>query len=306
MAAEVFPFPPHKKLAMKKCLLSLVTAGVLLLNLGTTLAADSNAGQQKPAEMDRSTKVTLKYLLYLPKDYDQKASWPVLLFLHGLGESGDKLDLVKKNGPPKLIAGGRQFPFIVVSPQCPKGRWWQSMELATLLDEIGEKYKVDQDRIYVTGLSMGGFGTWSLAAYQPNRFAAIVPICGGSEVYWSGTLAHIPAWVFHGGKDTLVPPERSKQMVEAMKKNGGKPKLTIYPEAGHDSWTQAYDTPELYEWLLQQKRAKTGNSTAFDIKTKKPADQIKVKVEKETATIDITSPSGIGTATITLTRGNGR
>ena len=211
---------------MKKCLLSLATAGVLLAISSTTWAADSSAhgdaGQQKPAELNRTTKVTMKYLIYLPKDYDQKDSWPVLLFLHGSGERGDNLDLVKKHGPPKLIGAGKQFPFIVVSPQCPNGRWWEAVELATLLDEIVEKYKVDQDRIYVTGLSMGGFGTWSLAEYQPNRFAAIVPICGGGEVYWSETLAHIPAWVFHGAKDSAVPPERSKQMVEALKKDGGK------------------------------------------------------------------------------------
>ena len=251
---------------MKNCLLSLVAESTLLAVFGTTWAANTkaqaDAGQQKPAELDRVVKVRMKYLIYLPKDYDQKDSWPLLLFLHGAGERGDNLDLVKTHGLPKLIAAGKQFPFIVVSPQCPNGRWWQPVELATLIDEIVENYKVDQDRIYLTGLSMGGFGTWSLAAYQANRFAAIVPICGGGEVYWAETLAHIPAWVFHGAKDPAVPPERSKQMVEALKKKGGNPKLTIYPEAGHDSWTQAYNTPELYEWLLQQKRSlnKTGDS----------------------------------------------
>ena len=111
----------------------------------------------------------------------QKDSWPLMLFLHGAGERGDDLELVKKHGPPKLIEAGKDFPFIVVSPQCPQGRWWEPVELATLLDEIVEKQKVDKDRIYVTGLSMGGFGTWSLAAFQPGRFAAIVPICGGGE-----------------------------------------------------------------------------------------------------------------------------
>jgi predicted peptidase len=111
-----------------------------------------------------------------------------------------------------------------------------------------------QDRIYVTGLSMGGFGTWALAAHTPNRFAAIVPICGGGDPSRTKRIAHIPAWVFHGGKDGTVPVENSQKMVDALKKNGGNPKLTIYPEAGHDSWTAAYDTPELYEWLLQQKR----------------------------------------------------
>ena len=239
---------------MKKCLLSIVAAGVFFLIPGATRATDGNPGQRKPAEFHRATKVKLKYLLYLPKDYDQKASWPVLLFLHGIGERGDNLELVKKHGPPKLIAGGKQFPFIVVSPQCPNGQWWDSMEVVSLLDEIAKKYKVDQDRIYLTGLSMGGFGTWALAAYQPNRFAAIVPICGGGDPGKAKQIAHIPAWVFHGGKDRTVPIENSKKMVEALKKNGGDPKFTIYPEAGHDSWTQAYATPELYEWLLQQKR----------------------------------------------------
>ena len=125
-----------------------------------------DAGQQKPAEVDRASKATLKYLIYLPKDYDQKEAWPVLLFLHGIGERGDNLDLVKKHGPPKLIAGGKQFPFIVVSPQCPNGHWWETVELTALLDEIAKKYKVDQDRIYLTGLSMGGFGTWALAIHH--------------------------------------------------------------------------------------------------------------------------------------------
>lgn len=241
---------------MKKCLLSLVVAAILLIP-GTTRATDSinsiNAGQQKPAEFD-STKVKLKCLVYLPKDYDQTKAWPVLLFLHGIGERGDNLDLVKKHGPPKLIAGGKQFPFIVVSPQCPNGQWWVPSELMALLDEIAMKYKVDQDRVYLTGLSMGGFGTWAWAAYQPNRFAAIVPICGGGDPANAKRIAHIPAWVFHGGKDRTVPIEKSKKMIEALKKAGAEPKFTIYPEAGHDSWTQAYNTAELYEWLLQQKR----------------------------------------------------
>jgi predicted peptidase len=196
----------------------------------------------------------MKYLLYLPKDYRQKDSWPLLLFLHGAGERGDDLQLVKKHGPPKLIEAGKQFPFLVVSPQCPQGRWWEPVELAALLDEIVEKYKVDKDRICVTGLSMGGFGTWALAAYQPHRFAAIAPICGGGEPLTSMVLSHVPAWVFHGAKDPVVPLARSEKMVEAMKNNGGEVKFTVYPEAGHDAWTETYANPQLYEWLLQQKR----------------------------------------------------
>ena len=196
----------------------------------------------------------MKYLLYLPKDYEQKPSWPLMLFLHGAGERGDNLEVVKMHGPPKLIEAGRQFPFIVVSPQCPKDGWWEPLEVRTLLDEIVGKYKVDKDRIYVTGLSMGGFGTWSLAALQPDRFAAIVPICGGGDPQWAKRIAHVPAWVFHGAKDPAVPLERSKKMVEALKKSGGDPKFTVYPEAGHDAWTETYANPQLYEWLLQQKR----------------------------------------------------
>ncbi|MGA2033620.1 MAG: prolyl oligopeptidase family serine peptidase [Thermoguttaceae bacterium] len=196
----------------------------------------------------------MKYLLYLPQDYDGKDSWPLLLFLHGAGERGHDLELVKKHGPPKLIAAGKAFPFIVVSPQCADNAWWEPVELSTLLDEIVEKYKVDQDRIYVTGLSMGGFGTWSLAGREPKRLAAIVPICGGGEPFLASAFAHVPAWVFHGGKDPVVPLERSKQMVDALKRAGGNVKFTVYPEAGHDSWTDTYANPELYQWLLQQKR----------------------------------------------------
>ena len=246
---------------MKKCLLNLVTAGVLFAISGTAWAeqatdskAQANAGQQKPAELDRTIKVTMKYLIYLPKDYDQKDSWPLMLFLHGSGERGDNLDRVKQHGPPKLVCEGKQFPFIVVSPQCPNGESWEPFKLSTLLDEITEKYKVDQDRIYLTGLSMGGFGTWALAAHTPNRFAAIVPICGGGDPSRARRIVRIPTWVFHGGKDGTVPLENSQKMVDALKKAGGDPKFTIYPDAGHDSWTQAYNTPELYEWLLQQKR----------------------------------------------------
>jgi len=225
--------------------------GLSALSIIQALAVDP---QQKPAELNRTIKVTMKYLIYLPKEYDQNESWPMMLFLHGAGERGDNLDIVKKHGPPKLIDGGKQFLFIVVSPQCPKGQNWEPFKLSLLIDEIVENHKVDQDRIYVTGLSMGGFGTWALAAHSPNRFAAIVPICGGGDPQWAKRFAHIPAWVFHGAKDPTVPFERSKQMVEALKKNGGDPKFTIYPEARHDSWTETYSNPKLYEWLLQQER----------------------------------------------------
>jgi len=224
-------------------------------------AASSNAfaaepDSQKAATLETQVKVQMNYLLYLPKDYEKQESWPLLLFLHGSGERGDDLELVKTHGPPKLIAAGKEFPFIVVSPQCRKDRRWEPIELTALLDDLSDKYKIDEDRICVTGLSMGGFGSWQLAAFDPNRLAAIAPICGGGEVYWTRSFAHLPVWAFHGGKDTGVPLERSQEMVDALKKRGGDPKLTIYPEAGHDSWTETYDNPALYEWLLEQRRSK--------------------------------------------------
>jgi predicted peptidase len=222
--------------------------------VSTSTAAEP--GKQQPAAMQREVKVSVKYLVYLPKDYEQKESWPLMLFLHGKGERGDDLNVVKKHGPPKLIEAGKEFPFIVVAPQCPDIVWWQPVELKALLDEVCEKYKVDQDRIYVTGLSMGGFGTWTLAAYQPHRFAAIVPICGGGEPETARHFADTPAWVFHGALDPVVPLKSSAEMVEALKKAGGNVKFTIYPDASHDCWTEAYNNPELCTWLLEQKRSK--------------------------------------------------
>jgi CubicO group peptidase (beta-lactamase class C family)/pimeloyl-ACP methyl ester carboxylesterase len=196
----------------------------------------------------------LKYVIYLPQDYDAQTNVPLLLFLHGSGERGQDLEKVKLHGPPKLIAQGKEFPFMVVSPQCATGGGWNTDQLVALLDHIEEKYKVDPDRIYVTGLSMGGYGTWSLAAKIPDRLAAIAPICGGGDVAAAASLTKLPTWVFHGAKDNVVPVANSQDMVDAIKQLGGEPKLTIYPELEHDSWTVTYENPEFYAWLLAQKR----------------------------------------------------
>ena len=228
-----------------------LTLALMSLTAGSALCDDQ---PQKSARLDVRVKVQMDYLLYLPQDYDKQEKLPLMLFLHGAGERGNDLQKVKVHGPPKLIAAGKKFPFIVVSPQCREEMWWEPIELMALLDEIESKYKVDADRIYVTGLSMGGFGSWRLAAYAPKRLAAIAPICGGGEVYWTRGFPQLPVWAFHGAKDFGVPVERSQAMIDGMKKEGGQPKLTIYPEAGHDSWTETYDNPEFYEWLLAQKR----------------------------------------------------
>jgi predicted peptidase len=216
----------------------------------------AEAGKQIATKLDAQVHVTLKYLVYLPADYDKQEKWPLILFLHGAGERGDKLDAIKRHGPPKLIEHGKQFPFIIVSPQCPNGHWWNNelLPLTALLDEVVSKYKVDQDRVYLTGMSMGGFGTWALAGYSPDRFAAIIPICGGGEPLLTRALRHMPVWAFHGGKDPIVPVKRSQELIDALKKADAEAKLTIYPDALHDSWSATYDNPEIYEWLLAHKR----------------------------------------------------
>ena len=201
--------------------------------------------------------ISARYWLHLPAGYTKspKKKWPLLLFLHGAGERGDNLNSVKMHGPPKLIEQGRQFPFIVVSPQCPADEWWRAETVAALLDDIERRYRVDKQRIYVTGLSMGGFGTWALALEYPHRFAAIVPICGGGHWWVVQRIKHLPVWVFHGKKDHVVPFSRSQEMVTALRQCGGNVKLTAYPNAEHDSWTATYENPELYQWLLRQTKS---------------------------------------------------
>lgn len=198
--------------------------------------------------------VEFKYLLSLPQGYETgDERWPLLVFLHGSGERGSDLDLVKKHGPPKLIAEGKQFPFIVLSPQAAR-RGWEPYSLNALIEDVMRKYRVDKDRVYLTGLSMGGYGTWLLAATFPDKFAAIAPICGGGDPADAGRLKDLPVWVFHGAKDDAVPIQRSEEMVDALKEAGSKSvKFTVYPEAGHDSWTDTYNDPELYHWLLMHR-----------------------------------------------------
>jgi len=227
-------------------------AVLALLGLATAAGADDKAGAQQEK---RSEKAMLNYLLYLPPGYDKADKpFPLILFLHGAGERGDDLAQVKKHGPPKIVARKKDFPFIVVSPQAPARGGWRTDRLLALLDDVEKQYKVDKDRVYLTGLSMGGYGTWRLAAEAPERFAAIAPICGGGDPKTAEKLKGLPIWVFHGAKDRAVPLKRSEDMVAALKKAGHEVKFTVYPDAGHDSWTATYDNPELYKWFLEHKR----------------------------------------------------
>jgi predicted peptidase len=222
----------------------------------------------KPAAGD----VTIRYLVFTPKDYKSDGKkWPLMLFLHGLGEcSKDDLSRVKIHGPAHFVESRPDFPFVVVTPQAPPPAGykegvtyksneiialvrniWNPQELIQLIDHVMAKLNIDPDRVYVTGLSMGGFGTWRLVASYPDRFAAAVPICGGGEPEkMAAAASRVPIWAFHGVKDPVVPVEYSRKMVEAVKRAGGDVKLTEYPGVQHDSWKATYDNPKVYEWLL--------------------------------------------------------
>ncbi|MCF7847418.1 MAG: prolyl oligopeptidase family serine peptidase [Kiritimatiellales bacterium] len=217
------------------------------------------AGQYAQS-FDDGAGATDDYLLYIPEEYNQSnAQWPLMLFLHGAGERGSNLELVKKHGPPKLAENGdMKLPFVIVSPQCPKDDKWnsetQTKVLELLLNDIITRYRIDRSRIYLTGLSMGGYGTWSLGARHPDWFAALAPICGSGDPATAQSISHLPIWVFHGKKDKAVPFARSEEMVAALKQAGSNVKFTIYPDAGHDSWTETYNNPELYDWFLAHRR----------------------------------------------------
>jgi predicted peptidase len=206
----------------------------------------------------------LRYLLALPRDYDASgdARYPLILFLHGRGECGDDLALVKRHGLSKVVEAADDFPFIVLSPQCAIDVRWSAYNdtLIALLDELTATLAVDPRRVYLTGLSLGGRGTWELAYLHPERFAAIAPICGHIPAVPRfleniGVLKDMPIWVFHGAQDTRVPITNSEQMVAALRACGSGVRFTVYPEARHDSWTETYNNPELYAWLMQYESA---------------------------------------------------
>lgn len=236
----------------------LVVCGCLTLVFDSR-AEEPAAGKQVAQEIKTKdadgNEVTTRYWLFLPAKYDGKEKLPLLLFLHGAGERGDDLEIVKKHGPPKLCTQQPDWPFITVSPQCPKEKRWDAQMMAKLVDHVAETQKADEKRLYVTGLSMGGSGTWALTAAHPNKFAAAVPMCGRGDAASAEKLVSLPIWIFHGAKDTGSPVALSQTMFDAIKAAGGeKIKLTIDPDAGHDCWTKAYADPALYKWLLEQKR----------------------------------------------------
>jgi len=206
----------------------------------------------KTTSGDEIRETTVRYWLFLPATYSEKEPVPLMLFLHGAGERGDNLDLVKKWGPPKLVEKDNRFPFLVVSPQCPQGKRWDVEQMVALVKHVAEIYRVDQSRMYCSGLSMGGHGTWAIVAKYPKLFAAAVPICGGGDPKKAKALATVPIWAFHGDKDKAVPLKRSEEMVAAIKEAGGDARLTVYPDVGHNSWSATYANKKVYQWLLSK------------------------------------------------------
>lgn len=210
------------------------------------------------ASVETITKEKLDYYLYYPEDYETniEKEFPILLFLHGGGESGDTLGALKKNGPPKLIVQGKQFPFLILAPQNPhQKKWWNTRAVNQLLDTVVANNRVDKKRIYLTGLSRGGGAAWEMAVQYPEKFAALAVVCGMTPLPYAAWIEKdMPIWVFHGEEDKSIPISESETMVERLKGMGYDVQFTRYPGVGHDSWVKAYATDELYEWFERQQR----------------------------------------------------
>ena len=214
----------------------------------------------------RRSGAAIEYLLHQPADPGAGAAAlrPLIVFLHGAGERGRDVWRAARHGPFKFIRQHPGFPFLLIAPLCPPREGWSNAGLHALLDEVSAEYPVDATRVYLTGLSMGGYGVWDLALTEPERFAAVAPICGGGSLISvlltryddrAEALRSLPVWAFHGGRDDVVPPAESRRTVRLLREYGCREvKLTVYPDAGHDSWTRTYDDPRLYEWFLAHER----------------------------------------------------
>lgn len=199
-------------------------------------------------------RVTVRYRLYLPPEYTPGPKrWPLVLFLHGAGERGTDLTALSRTGLTKL-ADTRTLPFILVAPQVPEDQIWSTPALATLLGRLTRDLRVDPDRVYLTGLSMGAFGGWELATTHPDRFAAVVLISGGGNPVPACRLRDVPVWLVHGRKDDVIPVEESELLARRLEACGGRIRLTVYPDVGHDAWSQTYEDPGFLKWLLAQRR----------------------------------------------------
>lgn len=255
-------------------MLRALTLALAFSTIMTLPAAAADVKDLYEARVFKTDTGELSYRLLKPKDYDPKVKYPVVLFLHGAGERGS-------DNAKQLVHGMKDFasdenrakyPCFVIAPQCPDNQQWvdvpwsadkhtttkepsKSLALTlALLDSLPKEFSIDSQRIYITGLSMGGFGTWDAIVRRPDYFAAAAPICGGGDTEQAKAIAKLPLWVFHGDNDSAVKTQRSRDMVAALKAAGGEPKYTEYPNTGHDSWSPTYRDPKFFAWLFEQKR----------------------------------------------------
>lgn len=220
------------------------------------IAAQQAPGPPRVGHLDTTVAqhLTAPYQLYLPPGYSAGSErWPLVLFLHGAGERGTDFSALVRQGLPKL-ATEQTIRYILVAPQVPDGEVWSIPTLAALLDRLVKELRVDSDRVYLTGLSMGGFGAWELATAYPQRFAAVVSISGGGNPVPACRLRDVPVWLIHGRQDDVIPVEESEVLARRLRACGGRVRLTVYPDVGHDAWTRTYSDPGFLRWLLAQRR----------------------------------------------------
>jgi predicted peptidase len=233
--------------------LQLYTAAVLQLS-SSILAAQGPRSESASFDTIVVKPVHLHYLIDLPQSYSiTQGSWPLVLFLHGAGERGSDLDVVRSQGLPKM-ASSATLPFILVAPQTPDGELWSADALVALLDHLETTLRIDRSREYLTGLSMGAFGAWELAMAVPDRFAAVLAISGGANPVEVCRLRHVPVWIVHGGEDDVIPVSWSETLAKRLEACSGRVRLTIYPGVGHDAWSRTYADTSVMNWLLAQRR----------------------------------------------------
>jgi predicted peptidase len=218
----------------------------------------------------------MNYLLHIPKEYEKNKNWkwPMIVFLHGLAERGNNLQKIIRVGLPKQVQSMTGFPFIVLSPQCPFRTYWdrenQAIALKEIIDSVIRNYQIDESRLYLTGYSMGGYGTWYTAAFYPDIFAAIAPICGGGNPTMMNKLSYMPTWVFHAENDTVVSIKKAHRMIDALIKAGNKSvTYTFYSSLGHHCWAETYSNMELYKWFLKYNKENKMNADADTLASQK-------------------------------------
>ena len=248
--------------------------GLLIVLLTAWVKGQDMEIMMKPEIYSNASGEHMKYRIYLPEGIDKAGKCSLLMFLHGAGERGDDNKKQLKHCVKDIIAWAMENkePVILVAPQCPADSWWINIQwgagihamsaapalpmklVLELCDKVAAQYPVDQARIYIAGLSMGGYGTWEAIQRKPDYFAAAMPVCGGGDEKLAERIRNVPVWAFHGDKDPTVPPERSRAMIAAMKKCGGTPLYTEYDGVGHDSWTRTFANPDVLRWLFDQKK----------------------------------------------------